>query len=318
MTTSGTYVFTQNRDAIIKRAARLVSAIAAGEEPDGATIKDFSDALNAMARHWQTEGINIWTVGEGVVFPQIAQIQYELGSLAANPTAFAAESYQQTSISADEAAGQTVISITDTSNMSASDFIGIQLDDGSLQWNTVLSKTSSTATITNALTDSTSAGNLVVTYTTPLVRPLKIISARRYNFTSKIDTPLVPFDRIEYQELPNKTSGGSVNGYYYDRRGGANDTGLLYLWPAPLPLDSALKITYARPIQDFGTAATNADFPGEWFQALAFNLALVMAPEYDLPEIRIARLEKMAGEYLLQASWWERELTEVQFMPALR
>lgn len=316
MTTSGTNSFTQNRDAIIKRAARLAGAIASGDEPDSDTIKDFSDAMNAMAKHWQTEGINIWTMGEATLFPQLNQVRYTLSS---GSTDHATETFVESSISADEALGQTVISM-DTTGMSASDNIGIELDDGTMQWTTISGKSSTTATIAaiGGLTASATAGNLVVAYTTNLVRPLKIISARRYNFASAIDTPIDPYDRVEYQELPNKTNASTVNGYFYDRRGGANASGYLYLWPQPSVVDEAVKFTFARPIQDISTAANTADFPDEWFQALAFNLAVVMGPEYDLPEQKMGRLEKMAGQYLLQASWWERELTEVQFAPARR
>ncbi len=315
MTTSGTYSFSMNRDAIIKRAARLVGAIASGETPDADTIKDFSDAMNAMAKHWQTEGINIWTMGEAILFQQLGQNRYTLG---AGSTDNATEVFAESSISAAEALGQTTISVSDTSSMTANDYIGIQLDDGTLQWSTISSKSSTTVTIPDALTDSASAGNLVVSYTTKLVRPLKIVSARRYNFASAIDTPLQLFDRIEYFELPNKTDPATVNGIYYDRRGGANTTGYLYAWPQPAVVDEAIKFTFARPIQDISTAANTADFPDEWFQALSYNTAVVMGPEYDLPETKMARLEKMAGQYLLQASWWERELTEVQFVPQLR
>ena len=315
MATSGTYTFSQNRDAIIKRAARLVGAIASGETPDSDTIKDFSDAMNAMAKHWQTDGINIWTMGEGILFQQLEQVRYVLGSGSADN---ATESFVQTTISADEALGQTTISITDTSDMTAADYVGIELDDGTLHWSTISSKTSTTIAIPDALTDSASEGNLVVSYTTKIVRPLKIVSARRYNFASAQDTPLTEFDRIEYERQPNKTATGSVNAFYYDRRGGANTTGYIKLWPQPAVVDEAVKFTFARPIQDFSTAANSADFPDEWFQALAFNLAVVMAPEYDVPELKMARLERMATQYLMQASWWEKELTEVRFVPDMR
>jgi hypothetical protein len=315
MTTSGTYTFSQNRDAIIARAARLVSAIAAGETPDAGTVSDFSDALNAMVRHWQTLGISIWCMAEGILFPQLGQVRYTLGS---GSTDHATESFAETTISAAEASGQTTISLTSTASIAAADQIGIQLDDGTMHWSTVTSKTSTTVLIPDALADSAAAGNLVVTYTASLVRPLKIVSARHYNFASAIDTPLVMFDRIEYQELPLKTNEATATGYFYDRRGGANSTGYLYLWPAPTAVDEAVKFSFSRPIQDFSTAANTADFPDEWYQALAFGLAETMGPEYDLPEIRQARLEKKAAQYLNDASWWERELTDVQFMPERR
>lgn len=315
MATSGTYTHNRNRDAIIKRAARLVSAIAAGEEPDAATVTDFSDALNDWALHQQTHGVNIWTVGEATLFPQLDQVRYTLSSTS---TDHATESFVQTTLSADEASGQTVLSITSVTGISDNDYIGIVLDDGTIHWSTVNGAPGATVTIDNALASAAASGNRVFAYTTKLVRPLKILSARSYNFTSLIDTPIDEFDRIEYQELPNKTSEGSVNGYFYDRRGGANASGLLYLWQEPDSVDEAIKFTFARPIQDFAAASNDADFPREWFQTLVFNLANVMKVEYDVPEPRSSRIEKMAAQYLADVEWWERELTEVQFVPARR
>lgn len=316
MSTSGTYQFSQNRDAIIKRAARLIGAIASGETPDGDTVKDFSDAMNAMAKHWQTKSINIWTMGEAILFQQLRQVRYVLGS---GSTDHATESFVSTTLTADKASGATSLTVNAITGISSADYLGIQLDDGTLQWTTVNGAPSGSTVIpTAALTDSAASGNLVVAYTTKIVRPLKIISARRFNFASAIDTPVTEFDRIEYQRQPNKTATGSINAYYYDRRGGANTTGYIYLWPQPSIVDEAVKFTFARPIQDFSAAGNDADFPSEWFQALAFNLALVMAPEYDLPELKMARIEKMATQYLSDASWWETELTDISFVPANR
>jgi hypothetical protein len=150
------------------------------------------------------------------------------------------------------------------------------------------------------------------------VRPLKIFSARKHDLDSGIDRPLDEMDRIEYQEMPNKTTSGAVNSYYYDRRGGAAQTGLLYLWTSPADASEAIKMTVARPIEDFTVAGDDADLPQEWIRAIEWGLADEIADEYDVPEPKRTRIERRAAQFLNEANWWERELLSIQFVPDTR
>jgi hypothetical protein len=141
------------------------------------------------------------------------------------------------------------------------------------------------------------------------------MSARRYNFASDLETPMDIEDRETYFDLPNKTSSGVPNLLFYDRRGGANATGRLYVWqPQSTPTD-AIKFTFARPIQDFSSAANTQDLPEEWMKTIISNLALSMAPEYDLPLERYQMLQIEAARDLTEVQNWERELETIQFMP---
>jgi hypothetical protein len=313
MATSGTSVYERTRDELIGRALRIVGAFEAGETPDAASVNDAGTALNSLIKHWQGNGINIWSTQEAIVFLQIGQRQYTLSSTS---TDHATASYVDTTLSADVATGASTITVESVTGIATTYHIGVQLDDGTLQWTTVNgAPVGTTVTLTAVLTDSASAGNLVVCYQTKLVRPLRIISARRYNFASGIETPLDVMDRIEYEELPNKGSESTVNGLYYDRRGGANSSGLLKTWPTPMTVDEALKVTVARPIEIFSTAGNNPDLPEEWMRTIEWGLADEIADEYDVPEPKRSRIEKRAASFLNDVTWWERELTEVQFAP---
>lgn len=312
MSTSGTYTSSRNRDQIIKRAARIIGAIEAGETMSSEEVTDFSEALNAMVKHWQTLGQYIWTTREAALFLQTDQVRYELGTTGAD---HATESFTRTTLSADAASGDTSFSITSATGFATTQYLGIELDDGLMQWTTVSGLASTVVTPTAALTGAASTGNSVITYATKLVRPLKVLSARRYNFSSALDTPLSVYDKIEYHELPNKTSEGVVNGIMYDRRGGANATGHFYTWQEPANVDDCIKFTFARPIQDFTTAADDPDLPQEWMQALVWNLADQMSLEYDVPGAKASEISRRAGQYLAEAGWGERELTAIQFVP---
>lgn len=227
MSTSGTAIFARNRDQLIKSALRKVNAFEAGETPDSDSVSDASDALNAMVKHWQASGIQIWRMTESTVTLVAGQTSYTLG-------------------------------------------------------------------------------------TDPSTKPLKIISARRFNTTSLIDVPLDEMDRVEYQEMPNKTSTGAVNSFFYDRQVGL---GTIYFWPAPENTAEIIKYTYARPIQDFNAAGDSPDFPIEWTRAVEWGLADEIADEYDVPEPKRTRIERRAAQYLAEVNWWERELVSIEFVP---
>lgn len=317
MSTSGVATFSRNRDQLIKSALRKVGAFESGETPDPESTNDASDALNSMVKHWQGSGIQIWTTQEAILFPVAGQSRYVIGS---GTTDRVLGPYVQTALSADAAAAASTITVDSIVGIATTYTIGIMLDDGTIQWTTVNGAPSgSTVTLTVALTGAASDGNAVfVAAASTLVRPLKIISARSHNLESGIDTPVDEMDRVEYQEMPNKASTGSINGFYYDRRGGANQTGLVHLWQTPADASEAFKMTVARPIQDFTVAGDDADLPQEWIRAIEWGLADEIADEYDVPEPKRGRIERRAAQFLNEANWWERELLTIQFVPDIR
>lgn len=315
MTTSGTATFSRNRDQLIASALRKVSAFESGETPDAQSVQDASDALNALVKHWQASGINIWTTQEAILFPQLSQVRYTIGTTSTDRVA---GDYVETTTTSAAVAGASTIILDSVTGIATAYNIGVQLDDGTFQWTTVNGAPSgSTVTLTAVLTDSVASGNVVLVYQSALVRPVKILDARRYNLISAIEVPLSEMDRIEYMDMPNKTSTGAVNSFFYDRRGGTNTTGLIYLWPSPETVDEVIKMTVARPIEDFSAAGNDADLPQEWIRAIEWGLADELADEYDVPEPKRTRIERRAAQYLNEVNFWERELVSFQLVPNL-
>lgn len=314
MSTSGTATFARNRDQLIASALRKIGAFESGETPDAAAVSEASDALNTMVKHWQGSGVEIWTMQEAVLFPVAEQTRYVLGTATTDRVL---GPYIQTAIASSAVTGASSIVVDSVVDIATNYTIGVMLDDDTIQWTTVNGAPSgSTVTLTAVLTGAASEGNPVfVSPSSTMVRPLKIVSARSHNLESGIDVPLSEMDRIEYQEMPNKANTGVVNSYYYDRRGGAYQTGLLYLWTSPADVSDAIKMTVARPIQDFTVAGDDADLPQEWIRAIEWGLADELADEYDVPEPKRTRIERRAAQYLAEANWWERELLEFQFVP---
>lgn len=311
MVTSNSSNFTRTRDQIIARAARLVGAIKAGETMGAQEVTDFADALNAMVKRWSaTPGMHVWCTSEATLFPQVDQVRY---SLATGSSDHATETYYETEISASEASGQTVLSVESTANMTVADNIGVVVDDGTLHWSTVSSKTASTVTIADALDDAAAAGNPVFTYTTKIVRPLKIVDARRYNIAGALDTPLAPMlARLDYQMLSNKAQAGVINQAFYDPQLAA---GYLYLWQPVSAVTDLVKFTYHRPIQDFDAASDNPDLPQEWIDVLVWNLADVMGPEYDIPAERAVMIGTKAAQFLSDVGGFDREAESIYLQP---
>lgn len=300
MAVSGSSDFSRTRDQIIRRSLRLIGVLKSGETPGAQVVTDAAEALNAMVKRWNKKpGLHVWAVAEATLFPQASQVRYGLSTSSAD---HATETYYETALSAAEASGQTTLSVDSTANMTVADNIGIVVDDGTLHWSTIASKTATTVTINDALDDDAASGNVVFNYTTKIVRPLKIVDARRYNIASATDVSISDSQgslmaRLDYQALSNKTQTGTINRVFYDPRRSDQD-GHLYLWQPPAAVTDLVKFTWHRPIMDFDSAGDTPDLPQEWFDALAFNLAVSIAPEFDVPPEKFQQVLLGAASYL--------------------
>jgi hypothetical protein len=308
MTTSGVSNFNYTTSQIIRRALRLCGAIQAGETPGAQVYTDTLDALNAMVKELDATGIHVWCETEGILYLQPKQIQYGLGGSA---TDNATQSSIQTTLSAAVASGATTLPLTSTAGILSGDNIGVTLPIGGIFWTTVNgAPTSTTVTIGSGITANVSAGAFVFDYTSRLLRPLRVLSARRYNIQSQIETATLQIARIDYREMPNKSNTGTVTQYFYDPQLG---TGQFWVWPAPLDSSSAVKFTWMRQIQDFVSPANTPDLPQEWINALCYNLAVEMANEFDVPPQRFALLQQMAMQKLENVMGFDKEPESISF-----
>jgi hypothetical protein len=307
--TSGTATFNYNRDQIIRAAARKCNAISSGDVMSAAMLQDFADQLNIMVKAWNASGLHIWTETEATLFLQSGQFSYILGGATADHATLAYTG--STTILTGALPGATSIAVKSIIGFSNSDNIAVTLDDGTLQWTTVNGVPSgSTINLAAALTDSASVGNPVYDYpaANAVVRPLRIVSARRYNFLSAIETPMdPPMSRLDYRALPNKTNPGTPTRFFYDPRGGANNQGIVYVWPAPADSANAMNFTWWRPIQDFNVPGNIPDLPTEWLDALVWNLAKKMTPEYPVNAQLYQIIAGEAAESLDLVTGYDRE-----------
>lgn len=311
MTTSGSTNFSENRNAIMQEAYELGGVVRAGQAINGAQVTKASRVLNAMVKSWMASGIHIWTVSEAVLIPQATQVQYALGSTSTDHATLKSD-YVETTLSADEAVGQTVLSVTATGDIAISDKFGILLDDGTVQWSTVSNKSSTTVTIADALTDSAGSGAKIFTYTNALVRPIKIVAIRRKNLDSGYETNLTRLERLDYQALANKSSQGLPSQYFYDPQ---LALGQLYIYQRESLITEILNLTFHRPIEDFDSAADDPDLPQEWIKALNYGLALDLGDSYDIPEQRYTRIAAQFAATMSALSGFDREEGSIFLQP---
>ncbi len=281
MATSGTTAYDRTGAQIAEHAARLIKVIGVDETLDttaGGEEDQILESLNLMIKTHQMQ-LGLWRYREAKAFLVDGTASYTFPPTASTNYACDIDELSETTLDADEASGQTVISVASTSQgagFANSDTILIVQDDDTIHASTIASfVTDDTVTINDALTASASSGNKVYVYTTAIPRPLRIISARRENSGQEIE--MFELSREEYFNLPNKSSTGTPVQYYYDPQQG---TGKMYLWPTPSTVDDVINMTYLDELEIITANTDTTNFPQEWMEYLVYGLAVRIAPLY--------------------------------------
>ena len=305
MALSGSKDYSITRANIIEAALRKIGDYDQGETVPGDEVSAASLSLNLMVKEWVARGIDIWLRDEITLFLQPDQQSYALG------TDHATASYVETTLSAAEASGQTVISVTSSTGMTAADNVGIKMDDDTIHWTTIVSVDSATQiTITTGTDDDAASGNKVYAYTTKAGRPTKIVYAYRRD-VNDIDNEVSLIGESQYRSQSNKgSSGPPVEAWYQPTM----TTGTLYVWPVDggASWDKLILIAQYYP-DDFDAASNNPQFPIEWGNTLVWNLAAELASEYGVPEREQARLWQIANFKLNELLDYDVENASVKF-----
>lgn len=314
MTTSGNSDWNPQAVYIITRSYRQCGVIAENETPTAGMLSDALITLNAMVKEWQASGIHVWTEEEAIVFLQEGQIRYLLGGSSLDNSS-AADDWVQSELFVNAIAGAVSVTI-DPPVVLNGQHIGIVLDAGPTWWTTVTSSVAGVVGIADALPSAASAQNTVVAYNTRIIRPLKVPTCRRLQYASpgttqgNNETPMTVLSRQEYEDLPNKHSPGIPTQFFYSPK---LVQGEFYVWPAPANSQSAARVTWYRPIQNFDTLNDTSDMPQEWLNALTWNLSQEMGPEFDIPPPRWQIIQSQAAQKLDMVQSWDRESEPIEF-----
>lgn len=80
MATSNSTDFSVTRDEIIKRALRLIGAVAQGETPTADQISEASVALNGLVKAWQADGMPLWALKQYNITLTAGNSSYNIGT----------------------------------------------------------------------------------------------------------------------------------------------------------------------------------------------------------------------------------------------
>lgn len=308
MATSGSTDFTLRRNEIVQEALELLGQFSVGETISAEDLASSVRSLNMLVKSWQAQGLHLWTKTEGTLFLAKGQQSYNLGASGDNAT----ESYAQTALTADAASGATSLTVGSITGISDGDYLGVELDDGTLQWTTVSgAPTGGAITAAASLDGAASSGNAVFAYTTKLQRPLRVLSARRHSIDGD-DVPIHVWSREDYMDLSTKGSEGAPVQVAYSPQLGE---GVMYVWPTADDVTDVINFTFTRQLQDFDATDNTPDLPQEWLLALTYNLAVLMAPKFGLPMQDRAWLKREAEQYKAQAEEFDQEWAPVFFQP---
>lgn len=306
MTTSGSRNYSVTRDDIIKEALEQCGAIEINQTPSTNLLTSCSRTLNMLVKAWQAEGLFLWTYRDATLYLEYQEDCYSLGSGGDH----ASETVVETTLSAAAAAAATTITLTSTTGMTNGDYIGVELDDGTLHWTTIVNK--ATTSITAGLASAAASGNAVYTYTSKISRPIQIVDAYLRDANSN-DRPLTIISLSEYRALTDKTSDGSPVFLAYDPQ---LSNGLLYTWPRADDVDERIRFTYKSPIEDFDAAADDAAFPQDWYWALTLNLADALSAKLGLSSADRRSIYEKAMQ--AKAALLDSELVSVFIQPDFR
>ena len=312
MATSGSINWGMTGYEIVQAAVGICTNRASEIPLTSNEISDGLADLNRMTKHWQTK-FHLWKRKEGVLFLRSGVAEYSVGGSSPDKACLLSD-FVNTTITTAAVTGATTLVVSSTTGMTAADNIGIQLDDGTRQWTTIVSVDSATGlTITAALTDDVAVGKTVFVYTTAIERPLQVTSMRRRLITNNTEVELKHWARQEYFAQSNKNSQGTPTAYFYAPR---LNEGLFYIWQTPSTVNQVLYFTFNATIEDFDTSSNNPDFPQEWLDPLVYNLAARIGYQYQTPLPKMQLIEAKAAQMLDDALGFDQEETTLNIRPS--
>lgn len=308
MAISSSIDFTVTRDDIINESLELLGVLGEGETANSDQLTSSSRTLNMMIKNWQARGLNLFSVQKNYLFIESLVEQYSLNS---STTRHFTSSFNETTLSALASSGSSTITVSSVSNISDGDNIGIA-SGNSVQWTTVNGAPSgSTVTLSNTLSTDSASGSTVYVYTSKANRPMKILESFVHIASSNTDIPVEVISRREYNFLSVKASQGLPNQLYYDPQ---ITSGQLYLWPTGQDEKNYLVLFSQVTLSDLDSSSDNPEYPQEWYLPLCYNLAMLLASKYGVPNDVFNKIRAIARESLQESEEFDDELyTSVYF-----
>ncbi len=295
MATSGSWNYSVTAADVIKMAMEDIGVLTPGETISAEDQDAGLRRLNYIVKQWQgdadmSQGMKVWTRQRITLFLAKGQQKYLVGPAATDARATTA--YGRTTISTAEAVGQTAISITATTDtttdpgttvtMTASDIIGIEQNDGTMHWSTIVSTGGGPiVTINDATSAAAAAGNYVYWFTSRAQR-FPVIDSAVLRDENRNDTLLRVFrEASEYDVgIVDKYADGDPTCILVEPLRIATR---ITLDSQPTGVDKQIVLSVLYPAEDYDAAANDIAYPQEYFAALEWELAKRCAPMYGRP-----------------------------------
>lgn len=290
MATSGSWNYSVTASDIITGALEDINVLEAGESVDSDDSTVALRTLNQLVKQWQgnadqAQGLKVWTRQRITLFLAKNQVKYLVGPGASD--ARATTSYGRTTVSSAYTSGTSlnVTSLTDTTTnvgttvtMTASDIIGVVLDDGTIAWTTISAAASSPITIGGDLGGAAAAGNYVYWFTSRAQRFVDIEHAALRD-EELIDTPVSVYTDVQqYEGMPQKDGEGDPTAILVEPLTTQTRVTLDF---APQDVTKQLRLTVIYPSEDYDATSDDIAYPQEWFAALEWELAKRLAPKFN-------------------------------------
>lgn len=296
-------------------ALQRLGVVAVGGTPSSDQYTEGALLLNGIVKSWSASlGMPLWALKYGYIFPQSLTTPH---SLTIGPSAgHASLECLHTTLTADSAASDTTLTVDDIGSFANADNLGVELDNGNIDWTTVSGAPSgSTITLAAGVTTAASTGNHVWGYTTKMERPLRIIEAWSRDYTDEdnvIDIPIEVVTVAEYNTLTNKVSEGYPLKLTYEP---TLSTGTVRYWPGFSDGSRVIMFRYHRTMEDFDATGDTPDFPQEYFLPAVQELACQLGPQYGIPVPNLQWLRRETDRLLEKVSQNDYEEGSIQFIP---
>ena len=294
MATSGSWDVGKTGTQIILAALENIGVVEAGATVASADSAMLLLRLQDIVKQYSgtadgSPGLKIHTRQRVSLFLAEAQQTYLIGP--ASGDARSTTRYGRTTIDAAEAAGQTVISVTATTDTTtepgtsitatASDIIGIEQNDGTIFWSTVSSiSAGDTITIATGIDVAAAVGNYVWWFTSRAQRLIAVESAllRDENYTDSALT--IYSDARQYdQGVSDKYADGDPTAILVEP---LRITTRITLNSQPTDVTKTIVLTGFYPGEDMDAAANDLSFPQESFRFLTWELAFDVHAGYGV------------------------------------
>lgn len=286
MTTSNSTNFTMNGAQIMDHALTLCGIKGLGQTVDSDVITLTRTTLNMLIRHLETNGVRLWGIERGVLFPAWGEALHTLPVMNGTvPACYACleTDYKQGLIDADAASGASAVTVTDNP-FEAADYFGLFTSDNGILWYTVASVAGDTVnlyevgtTTPASLSQDVDESTIVVGFSTLAWMPLRIIEARRRILdpvsSQNVDVPLRVIGKFDYERIPNKAMASVPIQLFHQPL--INYTNI-WLWPTLGQVNTLVGYSFERRYQDVDQGIDDVDFPPEAYDALTSLLAARM------------------------------------------